>query len=1153
MATLNIYLLGSPRIDLNGEAVTLERNKALALLAYLAMEDGSQARETLSTLLWPEYDHERAYAYLRRTLWEINEKLGDGWLDAGREQVALTRTPGLRLDVGYFREALEECAGHGHRVDQVCERCVQPLEQAVTFYRGDFMAGFSLRDSAAFDEWQFFQSEKLKNELAGALRRLALAYNSQPDASRAIQAARRWLALDLLNEEAHRLLMQIYVAAGRRNAALRQYQECQRILKGELGVEPQPETTRLYESIKAGETSKITDSKLNLQSSTFNLQPTRLPNPATPFVGRVEELTEVTALLQNPDCRMLTLVGPGGIGKTRLSIQTAVRLVDLQKSNFSDGVVFVPLAPVNSPEWLVSAIASSLNLQFRNEQMLNDVPESQKVQLIEYLRDRQILLVLDNFEHLIAGADLLAEILASGPGLKMLLTSRERLRLAQEWVFEVGGMSFPQDGSLEQLEAYSAVQLFLQNARRVRADFEITEADKAGITRICRMVEGVPLAIELAAAWVKLLSCDEIAGEIERNLDFLTTNLRGLPERHQSLRAVFEHSWSLLSPQEQDTLMRLSVLRSPFRRETGESVVTESPSDVGSQPRASTGISTTGRGNRSFLLLLSALVDKSLLRRVGNDGREIRFGMHDLIRQYAAEKLDRIPGAAEQTRSRHSTYYAAWLAKMQTEMHSSRQIQALGQIEQEIEDVRAAWRWMIESGEMMGLSQSMGGLYHFYNIRNRQQEAEEDFRLGVESLSGRLASSEAKTPVEQAKTVNAYLLAYYSSVLFNTENFPLADQVYGQALKLADQLSEPDQALIYTLLSYGTNRLAAEQVEVLYRRSQEYFSRVGDNWSKAMSMLVYVFYAQYTLLDMELARKLCQESQSLFEGIGDRVGMVFSLINQSALCYALGEYETVKRLSREGIDLCRALGDRWRTATALLYLGQACVALGEYAEAKEVYRESLDLVRELGNRRVMARYLSCLGYVHYLEAEYELANDLFGEALEYSRQIGDQREMGMSNMNLGNIALAGGDIVEARKRYQAAIDLLEELTYARWELSICVKRMGSLCYRLGETSLAWKYIRRALEISVYLKRTPEILENLVGIAELMGNAGQAVEAVQVLAFALEGQEMAQDVRERAQGLLSAHQAQLSPEDFSSALLAGQAATVVEILQRCLSD
>lgn len=1145
MAALNIFLLGSPRIELDGKPVALERNKALALMAYLAMEGSAQARETLAALLWPEYDHEHAYAYLRRTLWAINAALGDGWLAAGRDQIALPPSPGLRLDAAFFREALEECSQHDHPVDHVCERCIQPLEQAVDFYRGDFMAGFSLRDSAAFDEWQLFQSDKLKNELAGALQRLARAYSSKSDPNRAIQAARRWLALDLLNEAAHRQLMTIYAQSGQRNAALRQYQECLHILSDELGVAPQLETTRLYESIKAGELVASGAARTNRQTPTLIQQPNRLPSPATPFVGRVQELAEIAALLQNPECRLLTVVGPGGIGKTRLSIQAAAQLVSQQYSGFADGVVFVSLAPVNSAQWLVPAIASGLMLQFRSEQMQRDAPESQKVQLIEYLRDRRLLLALDNFEQLISGADLLAEILAASPGVKMLVTSRERLRLAAEWVFEVGGMSFPPNGGLESLETYSAVQLFIQNARRARASFTVSEADKASIARICRLVEGVPLAIELAAAWVKLLSGDEIAAEIERSLDFLTSDLRGVPERHHSLRAVFEHSWRLLAPAEQDALMRLSVFRSHFRRDAGAAVVNglqiddQGGSEAPARPPA-----LDGRSSTNFLLLLSALVDKSLLRRMENTGQEARFGMHELIRQYAAEKLDQTPGAAEQSRRRHSAYYAAWLEKMFNEMRTPRQIQALNQVELEIEDVRAAWRWLIARQDYPELLQFISGLFQYYNIRNRQQEAEEDFRQALESLP-----EASDQPGGQAQRARAYLLTYYCSALFNADKYDQAYRIYPQAVELAAQANETDQATLHTLLSFGSGLLPPEQVEQHYRQSQQIFERAGDRWSAAMAMLIYASYAQYTLVDMALARQLCQESLDLFRELGDRVGMVFSLNNQASLCYALGEYETVKRLSDESLVLCRALGDRWRVAAALLILGQACVALGEYSQARQVYQEAVQLMRELGNRRVIARYLACLGYVVYLEGELGRAQELFLEALELSRQIGDRREMGMSNMNLGNIALSSGDPAEARQFYLAAIELLDNIPFAGWEFSICLKRMGSLCFQLGEVTQAGEYYRRALAISQQLKRTPEILDNLVGIAELLGFEGQHAQAVELVALALAHEECASDVRARAETLLSDYQAALPAAVFEIAVRDGK----VKLLESALSD
>jgi predicted ATPase/DNA-binding SARP family transcriptional activator len=1148
MATLNIYLLGSPRIDLDGQSVAFERNKAAALLAYLAMENGAHGRETLAALLWPEYDHERAYAYLRRTLWSIHEALGDGWLEAGREQIALLRSPDLRLDVAYFWDALEECSQHGHSVDQVCGRCIQPLEQAVVFYRGDFMTGFSLRDSAGFDEWQYFQSEKLKSELASALRRLANAYTAQGAYDQAVMAGRRWLALDLLNEEAHRQLMLVYAQAGQRNAAVRQYQECQRILMDEIGVEPQQETTQLFESIKTGDLVGTAHLAANVPSATLTVPPAKLPYPTSPFIGRVQELDEIDKLLNQPECRLLTLLGPGGIGKTRLSIQAAHRHADRRPSGFTDGVVFIPLSPVNSAESLTPAIASGLKLQFRSQQIRQDTPETQKVQLVEYLRNRQMLLVLDNFEHLVAGAGLLVEILDSCPGLKMLVTTRERLRLTDEWVFEVSGMSYPDDDNLEALESYSAVQLFLQDARRVRADFKPTEADNASIVHICQLVEGAPLAIELAATWVKLLSCGEIAAEIERNLDFLSAALRNLPERHQSLRAVFEHSWSLLAPDEQAALRRLSVLRSPFQRETaaaivmgdGESSATESTAAGAMRDSAGPGSSA------AFLQLLSALADKSMLRRATGAGLEGRFSMHELVRQYAAEKLKQIPGETELAQGRHVQYYAAWLEKMSQELRGHRQIHALNQIEAEIEDVRSAWRWMVGRSDSQALRRAMDALFWYYNIRSRQEEAEEDLRLAVEGLAS--WQSRPGDPLPAAgEAVYALLLAYYSQALFSSGDFQQGRAMSEKALALAERLAGQEQAQLTLLLYFGNGSLPGDEVEKHYGQSLQSFQRTGNRWAVAMAMLIYVNYAQYTLVDMELSRRLLQDSLALFRELGDRVGMVAALNEQAALSYSLGAYEEAKRFSQESLLLGQALGDRWRVATGLLNQGQACVALGEYPQARQVYLEALQLVRELGNRRVVARYLACLGYVNYLEGEFGKADEFFREALELSRQIDDRREMGMSNMNLGNIALADGEQAAARRFYLAAIDLLADIGFARWEYSICLKRMGGLCFKLGEISQAEDYCQQALEISRQLKRTPEILDNLVGIAELAGSEGRVVQAVEWLALVLKHEECAREVRERAQSLLAGYQAALPATVFGSAVRDGQAKSLEQAL------
>ena len=1140
---LDLYFLGSPHLELDGIPITFDRNKALVLLAYLAIERGPHTREALATLLWPDYDHEHAYAYLRRTLWTINDGLGENWLAVSREQVELPPNPGLEVDVWRFQAALDECSQHGHPTTEICPRCIHPLEQAVSIYRGDFLAGFSLRDTAVFDEWQTYQSEKFRADLASALQRLSMAFSEQGEDQQAITAARRWLALDLLNEAAHRQLMLAYAQSGQRNAALRQYRDCKRILMDELGVEPQDETTQLYESIRAGsgpasEFTTSTPKSESLMSRVGAVQQINLPRPSTAFVGRENELDQIEELLSNPECRLLTLQGPGGIGKTRLSIEAARQAAggdegaNRQNADFKDGIVFVPLAPVNSTESIVPAIASSMSLQFRSEQMRRDTPESQKVQLIEYLRHRQTLLVLDNFEHLVAGAILLPEMLDSSQGLKIMVTSRERLHLAEEWVYQVSGMSFPKNGGLESLETFSAVQLFLQNARRGRADFTPTEEDRASIARICKLVEGVPLAIELAAAWIKMLSCSEIAREIESSLDFLTSTQQDVSERHQSLRAVFEHSWNLLDDSQREIFMRLSIFRSPYRREAAAFVV-----DQGSG------------GSARFLLHLSALVDKSLLRRVETSGQETRFEMHELVKQYAAEKLHNFSGETRQTGQRHAAFYASWLARQLLQMRGHRQVQALNEVDREIEDVRAAWRWSIEQDNLSAIREMMHGLFQFYNSRSRLEEAEEDFRLAVEALARwqeERVNEDASS--DDLSTLKAWLLGYYSSALFNMGNYDLAVQYYTPAVEMVSQTPEPDRASLSILLGFGSGVLPPQEVKKLYQETRDYFERTGDRWEVAMAMLVHVNFIQYTIIDVETARQLCQNSLDIFRELGDQAGMIQALNSQAFLFYSLGEYEATRQVSQESLELCRQVGDRWRVATAMLNLGQANVALGDYEQAKVVYRESLALVRELGNRRVVARYLACLGYVYYLQTDYQPAEALFQEALDLSRQIGDTREMGMANMNLGNIAMSSGNLTEARRRYQWAIDLLEELSYARWEYSICLKRMASLCLQSEDYSAAAEFYRQAMEISVQIKRTPEILENLVGIAELHLLQGKPEQAAEILSFVEAQEEIAEDMRRHAAELIAQAAQKLSKAALEQALAQGKKRSLNELVR-----
>lgn len=328
-----------------------------------------------------------------------------------------------------------------------------------------------------------------------------------------------------------------------------------------------------------------------------------LPALFTPLVGREVELAALARLLRNPQCRLLTLIGQVGIGKTRLAIEVA----STQGELFPDGVYFVPLVSLPSPEFIVPTIADALGFTL-------SASIDPKLQLLNHLREKCLLLVLDGLEHLLEGAGLLAELLQQAPALKLLVTSCERLSLQAEWLFVLQGLPVPPFDQVQQAEEYGAVKLFVRSAGQAQVGFKLSAEERPWVVRICQLVEGMPLAIELAAVWVRLLSCREIAQEIERTLDFLSASARDLPERHRSMRAAFDHSWHLLSIEEQQALAKLSIFRGCFQREAAAEVA---------------GVS---------LPLLTALVDKSLLRC--NQCHETgRYSLHELIRQYAADKL----------------------------------------------------------------------------------------------------------------------------------------------------------------------------------------------------------------------------------------------------------------------------------------------------------------------------------------------------------------------------------------------------------------------------------------------------------------------------------------------------------------------------------
>jgi DNA-binding SARP family transcriptional activator len=442
MPELALYLLGPPRVERESQPLELQYRKNTALLAYLAVTGERHTREALVALLWPELDSGRARANLRRNLSLLRQALGGHVLTVEGDSIGLDAEADVWLDVNAFHRLLSSCRNHGHPEAQVCPECLVALEQAVALHRGDFLAGFSLTDSLGFDDWQFFEAEQLRRELASALERLVRGHSAHEQYDSAISYARRWLALDPLHEPAHRALMRLYAASGQRAAALRQYGECERLLQEELGAAPEPETTQLYEAIRSG---TLTSETRFLEENGFlgnppsppmpeagpaGLSQGNLPVSLSSFVGRAHELEELAGLVHAPSRRLVTVVGPGGMGKTRLALETARRAAD----HFPDGAWWVDLAPLPPDASVPRAVAGALGVQ---EQPGRPLPEV----IAGSLHGRRLLLVLDNCEHLIeAAAELTTHLLSHCPELTVLATSREPLHVAGEQLYPVPPM-----------------------------------------------------------------------------------------------------------------------------------------------------------------------------------------------------------------------------------------------------------------------------------------------------------------------------------------------------------------------------------------------------------------------------------------------------------------------------------------------------------------------------------------------------------------------------------------------------------------------------------------------------------------------------------------------------------------------------------------
>ena len=965
----------------------------------------------------------QAISLLRKAIREEDQAI----IFADREQVGIQPQANLRVDLLEFSTWMQTAYNHYKNSHGLGTVNIYALKKAIQLYKNPFLDRYQLNISPLFDEWLLITREKFDTLAVEGLAYLANYYTRRDEKTNAIKLLRKIIHIMPWDESAHYQLIQLLAQDQQWSAAQKQYASLVQYLKNDLNVNPDPKTVALFEQVRAQSLSILPSEPHEKPIHNLSLITNR-------FVGREKELSKISEWVANPAQRLINILGMGGVGKTRLALEIAHEQVGI----FQQGVFVVWLRNIDSLDGFISEIGKALALHFSDQTTKNQ-------QILDYCRHKHLLLLLDNLDELSALQEVqlfLEALIIECVQVQVLITSRYKVNIADETVFHLDGLEF--EDFHQATGPSDAVQLFTQRVQTTQRKFELSATNQSTILKLCSLVEGHPLAIELVAGSVVGNIEKKIEETIEQGMGSFISALTSHQNHHHTLSAVFEMSWVRLTPKEQATLARIAVFKGGFEENTVKEIF---------------GINTHR---------LTSLLDKSLVR-VSFEGR---YDLHEIVRQFAEQKLIEC-GEWESAVEAMSYYYVAFLKVQAQNFEAGEQSTCMDCIENELENIRVAWIWILLTERYSLLIELIDVLYQYFIVRSR-------FAQGIEWLQEARLQVENKT---DQKLLYAMLLNRIGYLAYKTRLNELSQQSLSTSYDLLLTLNN-DQEMALCLVGLGQIELRSHKK---YQNSLEYASR----------------------------------SFQLYQKLGDTSGQAHAAYLKGVVLNRMADYDAAEPALQEALNLSREKNNLRRMISPLNLLGDIACIKGHYDKAEEFFKEGLEIAIKLGDRFNQGVLLNNLATLFHYSKEYDMERKVLLESLAICEEIGDQDGIALAYNNLSEVYMVKGEFEQAIHYAEMGLNIGQQIG-EEWTIIVSLNNLGEAYIGSGKYQQATEKLGKAICLAYQVESIDLVARIAVNMGRVLFKEGKDQEARDWLLAAIQHSAIEYDHQQNAIQVLKEH-------------------------------